>query len=62
MRRSQQPIKKIPTLETSTRRNSLLSQLVSRVAVALAEIEAIQESRNHGGSKSRRKLAIYPAQ
>lgn len=44
------------------RSNSMLSQLVSRVAVALAEIEAIQETRGHGINKSRRKLTMYPAE
>lgn len=59
MRIKQRPLKRVgPSPRPARRRKQpMLSNLVSKVAVALAEIEAIQEARGHGSMKSRRSMA-----
>lgn len=39
-----------------------LSHLISRISEAVQEIEAIQEARGHGTSKSRRRMTMFPAE
>jgi|GEM_PF-6929443 hypothetical protein len=46
----------------SRQKESMLSHLVSKVAIALAEIEAIQEARGHHSLKSRRIAGLYAAE
>lgn len=64
MRIEQRPLKRVgpsPRI-VSSRKEPVLSHLVSKVAVALAEIEAIQETRHHRVSKSRHIMTMYPAE
>jgi hypothetical protein len=64
MRIEQRLLKRVgPSPRTVARRKEpVLSHLVSKVAVALAEIEAIQEVRHHRTSKSRHIMTMFPAE
>lgn len=64
MRIEQRPLKRVgpSPREVAGRKEPVLSSLISKVAVALAEIEAIQETRHHRVSKSRHIMSMYPAE
>ena len=64
MRIEQRPLKRVgpSPRKIARRKEPVLSQLVSKVAVALAEIEAIHETRHHRVGKSRQILMMYPAE